>query len=147
MRMADTSAGLDILNDYFKVVTPEKLLLDYLYMGRLQLKSKGDTIVAIGNLKKSIELDTNHGRGWGLNKEIAELLYARKDYCGAVQSYTLYLDSLPKNDQYYVSDTYKKGLAQFYCKDDTLRYQKAEAIFKQVAELVPKIGPRLDLGW
>lgn len=135
--------GLDILNDYFKVVTPEKILpSDYLYMGRLQLKSKGDTIVAIGNLKKSIELDTNHG-SWGLNKEIAELLYSRKDYCGAVQSYTFYLDSLPKNDQYYVSDTYKKGLAQFYCKDDTLRYQKAEAIFKHVAELVPKSG----LGW
>ena len=135
--------GLDILNDYFKVVTPDKILTsDYLYLGRLQLKSKGDTIVAIGNLQKSIQLDTN-GASWGLNKEIAEILYSRKDYCGAVLSYTSYLDSLPKNDQFYVSDTYKKGLAQFYCKEDTLRYQKAEAIFKQVADLVPKSG----LGW
>ena len=135
--------GLEILNDYFKVVTPDKILpSDYLYLGRLQLKSKGDTMVAITNLQKSIQLDTN-GASWGLNKEIAELLYSRKDYCGAVQAYTLYLDSVPKNDQYYVSDTYKQGLAQFYCKDDTLRYEKAEAIFKKVAELVPKSG----LGW
>ncbi len=135
--------GLDILNGYFKVVTPDKILpSDYLYLGRLQMKSKGDTTVAIGNLQKSIELDTN-GTSWGLYKEIAEIQYSRKDYCKAADSYGKYLDSLPRNDQYYVSETYKRGLAQFYCKDDTLRYVKAEAIFKVVAELVPKSG----LGW
>ena len=135
--------GLEILNGYFKVVTPDKILpSDYLYLGRLQMKSKGDTVVAISNLQKSIELDSS-GAGWGLNKEIAEILYARKDYCGATAAYGKYLDSLPKNDQYYVSDTYKMGLAQFYCKDDSLRYEKAEMIFKKVADLVPKSG----LGW
>lgn len=135
--------GLDILNSYFQVVTPDKILpSDYMFLGHLQLKTKGDTMVAIGNLQKSIQLDTN-GASWQLNREIAELLYGRRDYCGAMQAYTLYLDSLPTNDQYYVSDTYKKGLSQFYCKDDSLRYEKAEAIFKVVAERAPKSG----LGW
>lgn len=139
----DYARGLDILNDYFKVVTPDKVLpSDYLYLGRLQLKSQGDTIAAIGNLQKAIELDTN-GVNWTLNKDIAELFYVNRDYCGAVQSYQKYLDSLPTNDQYYVSTTYKMGLAQYYCKDDTLRYEKAEMIFKKVAELVPTSG----LGW
>jgi Flp pilus assembly protein TadD len=140
----DYQRGLEILNDYFKVVTPDKVLLsDYLYLGRLQLKTKGDTVMAISNLQKSIEMDTNGG-SWGLNKEIAELMYTRKDYCGAVQSYKSYLDSLPATDKYYISDTYKMGLAQFYCKDpDSLRYVKAENIFKIVAEKAPQSG----LGW
>ncbi len=139
----DYQRGLDILNDYFNVVTPDKILpSDYLYLGRLQMKSMGDTLVAIGNLQKSIELDTN-GTSWGLHKEIAEILYSRRDYCSATKSFGKYLDSLPTNDQYYVSILYKTGLAQFYCKDDTLRYPKAEMIFKKVADLVPTSG----LGW
>jgi len=140
----DFQRGLEILNDYFKVVTPDKILpSDYLYLGRLGLKTKGDTMMAITNLQKSIQLDTN-GASWSLYKEIGTIQYDRKDYCGALQSYTLYLDSLPKTDKYYVSDTYRKGLSQFYCKDpDTLRYVKAEAIFKVVAEMAPKSG----LGW
>ncbi|MBL7782379.1 MAG: tetratricopeptide repeat protein [Saprospiraceae bacterium] len=140
----DYQRGLDILNDYFKVVTPEKVLLsDYLYLGRLQLKTKGDTSMAISNLQKSIQMDSSGG-SWELNKEIAEIQYSRKDYCGAVQSYKVYLDSLPATNKYYISDTYKMGLAQFYCKDpDTLRYVKAENIFKIVAEKAPQSG----LGW
>lgn len=135
--------GLDILNSYFQVVTPDKILpSDYTYLGRLQLATKGDTAAAIGNLQKSIEVDTS-GHNWGLNKEIAELLYTRRDYCGAVQSYGAYLDSLPANDPTYVQFTYKKGVAQYYCKDDSLRYEKAEAIFKVVAERIPTSG----LGW
>lgn len=139
----DYQRGLDILNEYFKVVTPEKILpSDYLYLGRLQLKTKGDTMVAISNLRKSIDMDTTGG-SWQLNKDIAELLYSRRDYCGAVSAYTLYLDSLPSNDQYFVSHTYKKGLSQFFCKDDSMRYEKAEQIFKVVAERAPQSG----LGW
>lgn len=134
----DFQRGLDILNDYFKVVTPEKVLpSDYEYLGRLQIKTKGDTLAAIGNLKKSIELDSS---GWPKYKEIGDLFYARKDYCNAAIYYKMNLDSVAKPEP---MEFYRLGTCHYYCRLDELRYQKADSAFAKVTEMVPTAG----IGW
>ncbi len=134
----DYPKGLGIMTDYFAKVTPDKILpTDYQYLGRLQVKSKGDTLAAIDNFKKAIAIDSS---AWSLYKEAGELYYAKKDNCNAATSYQMYLDSVAKPEP---TDLYKLGLAQYYCKDDTMRYQKAEATFLRITQLVPTAG----IGW
>ncbi len=134
----DYAKGMDIMTDYFAKVTPDKVLAtDYQYLGRLQIKNKGDTLTALDNFKKAIDMDSS---AWSLYKEIGELYYAKKDNCNAASSYQMYLDSVAKPEP---TDLYKLGLAQYYCKDDTMRYPKAEATFLRITELVPTAG----IGW
>ena len=139
----DFPRGLQILDDYFKIVTPEKVLpSDYEYHGNLLLKTKGDTAMAIVDFRKAIEMDTTGGR-WTLNKEIADLQYTRKDQCAAAISYKTFLDSLPTTDANYATYLYKMGVSQYYCKLDSLRYVHAEATFKRITEM----RPTALIGW
>jgi tetratricopeptide (TPR) repeat protein len=134
--------SLDMMQRYFKEAPADKIIPgDYMYLGRTLVKTKGDTMLAIGNLKKSIELDTVEGsEAWKLNQEIGDLYYAKKGYCNSAQYYTMYIDSLVKPQP---TDFYKLGVAQFSCKDDTMRFIKAEKSFIRVTEMAPKAG----LGW
>ncbi len=134
----DYPKGMGIMTDYFAKVTPDKVLAtDYQYLARLLVKSKGDTLTAVENFKKAIAMDSST---WSLYKEIGELYYSKRDNCNAAMSYQMYLDSVPKPE---ATDLYKLGLAQYYCKDDTLRYQKAETTFLRITQLVPTAG----IGW
>lgn len=134
----DYPKGLGIMTEYFKMVSPEKILpSDYLYLGRLQVKTKGDTVAAIGNLKKAIDMDSTN---WNLYKEMGDLYYGVKKTCEAAGAYISYLDSVPEPTP---TDYYKLGLYQFYCKDDSMRYVKAEQSFAKVCELSPKA----TIGW
>jgi predicted Zn-dependent protease len=139
----DYAKSLSMLNDYFKNVPADKVLwTDYKYLGEATLKTKGDTAAAIGNLKKAIMMDTS-GQAWVYNKVIGDILYSKKDNCGAAPYYQLYVDSIGvkvEDGKAEATDFYKYGLAQYFCKDDTLRYVKAEAIFNKVIERVPKAG-------
>jgi Tfp pilus assembly protein PilF len=133
--------SLNILNDYFKTAPADKIIArDYEYLGRLQMKTKGDTAVALGNLKKSIEMDT---MTWPLYKEIAATYRAKKMLCEAANAYKMYFDSIPNPKPTDGQDYYWYGYAQYFCKDDSLRYEKAEQSFKKVTELIPKAG----IGW
>ncbi|MBV6441885.1 MAG: hypothetical protein DYG98_23260 [Haliscomenobacteraceae bacterium CHB4] len=133
--------GLDILNDYFKTAPADKIIAsDYEYLGRLQIKTKADTLVALGNLKKSIEIDSTT---WPLWKEIAKTYYSRRMNCEAAQAYKMYYDSVPAPDASEAQDMYFMGLSQYFCKDDTLWYVHAEQTFKKVTELMPQAG----IGW
>lgn len=135
--------GLQILNEYFKIVTPDKILpSDYEYHGNLLIKTKGDTLTAISDYQKAIAMDTSGGR-WRLYKDIADLQYAQKDQCGAADSYKLFLDSLPDSDANYATYLYKMGLSQYYCKTDSMRYQKAEVTFAKIAQRLPNV----TIGW
>jgi Tfp pilus assembly protein PilF len=139
----DYTRGLQILNEYFKIVTPDKVLpSDYEYHGNLLIKLKGDTTMALADFRKTIELDTTGGK-WPLNKEIADLQYVRKDQCGAAISYKLFLDSLPITDPNFASYLYKMGLSQYYCKTDSLRYVNAEKTFNRITVL----RPTALIGW
>jgi tetratricopeptide (TPR) repeat protein len=129
--------GLQTLREYFKVVPKDKVIPeDYRYMARLIIKTKGDTLEAISNYRKAIETDST----WKEYLEIGNLYYAKKDNCNAAKAYQSYLDSLPKPEP---TDYFKLGLAQFYCKDDTSRFQHALKSFQKVSELKPDAS----IGW
>lgn len=139
----DYVRGLQILNDYFKIVTPEKMLpSDFEYHANLLLKTKGDTSMAMVDYQKAIDMDSSGGR-WHLYRDIADLQYARKDQCGAAISYKIYLDSLPATDANYASYLYKLGLSQYYCKTDSLRYVNAEQTFVKITVA----RPTALIGW
>lgn len=139
----DYARGLKILDDYFKIVTPEKVLpSDYEYHGNLLIKTKGDTLKAISDYRKTIEMDTTHSR-WPLYKDIAELQYTRKDQCGSAESWKLFLDSLPATDANYATYLYKMGLSQYFCKSDSLRFVHAAKSFNQITVL----RPTALIGW
>ncbi len=131
--------GQAIMDDYFKIVVPEKVLAsDYVYQGRLLLKGKNDTLGAIKYLGLAINKDTAE---WPLNEEMGNLLYAKKDYCGAARAYQVWIDSLKTEAK--SKDYYKLGTCYQYCKSDSMRYQKALAAYIKVTEMSPKAG----IGW
>jgi tetratricopeptide (TPR) repeat protein len=131
--------GQAIMDDYFKIVVPEKVLAsDYVYQGRLLLKGKNDTLGAIKYLGLAINKDTAE---WPLNEEMGNLLYAKKDYCGAARVYQVWIDSLKTEAK--SKDYYKLGTCYQYCKSDSMRYQKALAAYIKVTEMSPKAG----IGW
>jgi tetratricopeptide (TPR) repeat protein len=136
----DHQTCLDMMKRYFKEAPKDKVLpSDYVYLGRAMVKTKGDTLDAISKLKTAIEVDTTR-ESWTLNQEIADLYYGKKDNCNTAKHYGIYFDSIPKPT---ATDLYKMGVAQYFCKDDTMRYAHAEKTFVKVAELAPKA----TLGW
>ncbi len=140
----DYARSLQILNDYFKYVKPEKMLpSDFQYHGNLLLKTKGDTLKAIADFHKAIEMDTFGNGSWKLHKDIAELQYFRRDMCGSAISYGKFIDSLSSDDPNRLTYYYYKGVAHYYCKDDSLNYVKAEQDFKKITE----IKPDAMIGW
>lgn len=132
--------GLSIMQDYFKKVDASKILpSDYLYLGRLQLATKGDTAEAIKNLRKSIEMDPS---SWKLHEEIGKIYYDSKDYCNAANAYQAFIDSLTET-QALVNSYYRLGLSHYFCNSDSTHYEKSEKAFAKLTELLPDKG----LGW
>jgi len=134
----DLERGLKILNEYFTIVVPEKLLpSDYEYHAKFLIQTKGDTTQAINDYKKVIEMDSSK---WTLYEDIDKLEWARKDYCGALKVYKMYLDSVatPKATEWY-----NLGMRNYFCKEDSMHYQNAEKAFAKVTE----INPAATIGW
>jgi Flp pilus assembly protein TadD len=130
--------GLKTLNDYFTIVTPDKVLpSDYEYHARLLLQTKGDTSKAINDYLKVIEMDSSK---WTLYEDIDKLQWTRKNYCGALEVYKMYLDSVatPK-----ATDWYNLGMRHYFCKEDPAHYENAEKAFAKVTE----INPAAAIGW
>jgi tetratricopeptide (TPR) repeat protein len=133
------SRGLEVLNAYFNVVEADKIMgRDYEYLAKLNIKTKGDTTLALQNMFKAIEMDAD--RRGDLLKEISTIQYGRKDYCSAAISYQMYLDSAETKTSL---DYYNLGLRHFYCKGDILRYEKALVNFSKVTEMQPDKA----IGW
>ncbi len=130
--------SLKILNEYFNIVTPDKLLpSDFEYHAKLLIQTKGDTTQAIKDYKKVIEMDSSR---WGLYEDIDKLEWTRKNYCGALNVYKMYLDSVatPKATEWY-----NFGMRNYFCKEDSMHFQNAEKAFVKVTEL----NPQAAIGW
>jgi tetratricopeptide (TPR) repeat protein len=130
----DYPKGKAIMDEYFKMVTPEKIIAsDYTYFGRLQLKGSNDTMGCVDNLKKAIAKDTAE---WALNEEVAALYFGTKrNYCEAAMHYQIFADSMRETT---TSTTYfRMGQAYERCKTDSMRYQKALKNYLVVAEKAP----------
>jgi len=133
--------GLTLLRSYFNSVTPDKVIpSDYEYLGKFLLSTKGDTTEAIANFKNAVGLDSTL---WKYHKTNGDLYYTMKDNCNSANSFKMYFDSIPEPKATDAADLYKFGLAQYYCKDDTLRYKNAFKTFLKISELVPTA----TIGW
>ena len=130
--------GLKILEEFFKIVAPEKILAsDYDYLGKLQVKMGRDTNIAIANFMKAIDLDSSK---WPLYGDIGDLYKAKKDYCNAAVAYRSRLDSVATPA---AMDFYWMGICHYYCQSDSMRFEKAEKAFARVTEIAPDAG----IGW
>ncbi|MDO8366044.1 MAG: tetratricopeptide repeat protein [Saprospiraceae bacterium] len=134
----DYDRSLKTLNEYFQIVTPDKLLpSDYEYHAKLLLQTQGDTLHAINDYRKVIEMDSSR---WAIYEDIDKLEWTRRNYCGALNVFKLYLDSVetPK-----ATDWYNFGMRNYFCKDDSMHFQKAEMAFAKVTES----NPEAPIGW
>ncbi len=132
--------GLKILEDFFKQVTPDKVMAtDYEYLARLQIANGKDTAIAIQNFLKVIKMDSSR---WSLHEEMAKLYYDAKNYCQAAKSYQSYIDSLT-DKQALVNANYTLGICHYFCPDDSLHFIKAEKAFTTITELLPEAS----IGW
>jgi hypothetical protein len=135
----DYAKGQAIMDDYFKIVAPEKIIAsDYIYQGRLLLKAQKDTANTIVNYKKAIAKDTAE---WALYEDIGNLFYSQRRWCDAAQNYQIWIDSLGTEAK--ATAVYRLGYCYYYCKDDTERYPKALKNFTRVTEM----NPTALIGW
>lgn len=130
----DYEKGMAIMEEYFRSKPANVLPSDHLYMGKLMVKTGGDPERAIQEMQKAIALDPTY---WTAQKDIADIYYGSKNYCGAAAAYAAFIDSSETPDP---TDFYKLGLCQFYCKDDEARFQKAAVSFTKLTELAPTAG-------
>lgn len=132
------SRGLKTLDEYFKIVTPEKILVsDYEYHAKLLLATKGDTSMAVKDFMKVAQMDSSK---WTVYEDIDKIEWSRKNYCGALNAFKHYLDSVPTPK---ATDYYNLGMRHYFCKEDPAHFQNAEMAFAKVTE----INPAAAIGW
>jgi cytochrome c-type biogenesis protein CcmH/NrfG len=133
-------AGLDALNKFMKEADPNRVIpRDYLYLGRLQIKTGLDSL-GILNLKKAVELDSTHEEVY---TEIANAYYAKEKYADAGQAYQTYI---AKAHHVKLNDYFREGMSYYFAysdeyyapagtvKVDTTLLTKADSAFSYVQQ-------------
>jgi hypothetical protein len=83
----DYPAGLTAMNTWVTKADPKRIIpRDYVYLGRLQIASKQDSL-GIGSLRKALNMDTSQV---DVYPEIAKALYAQKKYAEAGDAYHVF---------------------------------------------------------
>lgn len=134
--------ALEILSDYFKNAPADKVQAsDYEYIAKSRVASKGDTAQAIADFRKAVQIDPTT---WVNYKDISSLYTAQKNYCGAGPALQFYLDSVAyTGGKPEAMDYYRLGTSNYFCRDDSMRYEKAFAAYSKVTELIPTAA----IGW
>jgi cytochrome c-type biogenesis protein CcmH/NrfG len=142
----DYPAGLNAMNKWISDADPKRLIPnDYLYLGRLQMATKNDSL-GIASLRKALVLDTTQIDIYG---EIAKSLYASAKYVEAAQAYHTYGEKSRKatlNDHFkegfsyyqaYKAD-YSKSLKDKTFKPDSTLLIKSDSAFTYVEKKMAK---------
>lgn len=134
--------ALEVLSDYFKNAPADKVQAsDYEYIAKSRIASKGDTAQAISDFRKATQVDP---ATWINFKDISSLYYAQKNYCGAGDALQFYLDSVAyTGGKPEAMDYFRLGTSRYYCREDSMRYEKALTAYTKVTELIPTAG----IGW
>ncbi len=86
----DYPAGITALNTWFQKADAKRILpRDYLYLGRLQIASKQDSL-GVKSLRKAAELDSTQA---DVYIEIYKALYGAKKYTEAANAYNKYVQT------------------------------------------------------
>jgi len=105
-------AGLQAINTWMKDADPKRIIPgDYVYLGRLQLKTPGQDSLGILNLKKALVLDTAQTDLYG---EIAHAYYSAKKYAQAADAFQLAI----KKSKVKLTEYVFMGRAYFYAYED-----------------------------
>jgi len=141
------TSGLEAINKWMKNADTKRIIpRDYLYLGRLQLKTGQDSL-GIQSLRKALELDTTQV---DLYNEIAASFYAKKKYIEAADAYKKYIALSHKAK---LTDYFREGLGYYFGYDeeataaeknksivpDTSLLAKADSAFSYV---VQKTNPK-----
>nr|WP_249665309.1 hypothetical protein [Mucilaginibacter sp. Bleaf8] len=141
----DYANGLTAMNTWLSKADPKRIIpYDYLYLGRLQMKSGQDS-VGINTLQKAAQLDTTQA---DIYADIAKSYYGQKKFVQAGDAYHQYVTKSRKatlNDYFYEGISYYFGFSDQYANStktkvaaDTSLLGKADAAFAYVASKVDK---------
>jgi tetratricopeptide (TPR) repeat protein/disulfide oxidoreductase YuzD len=133
------AAGLTAINKWIKEADPKRIIpQDYLYLGRLQMKTGQDSL-GILTLQNVLAQDTTQVE---LYQEIAKAYYAKAKYMDAAKAYDAYIR---KGKGLLLSDFISMGLSYYYAfgnqedaepkthvKADTMLLAKADSAYAYV---------------
>lgn len=141
----DYPAGVNAMNTWITKTDPKRIIpRDYVYLGRLQIKSNQDSL-GIASLRKAIAMDTTQV---DVYPEIAKTLYGQKKYVEAGDAYHVYTEKgrgVKLLDHFYEGFSYYYGYQdQYYSNDkavaakaDTTLLAKADSAFSYVIQKSP----------
>lgn len=119
----DYPAGLTAMNKWISEAGAARIIpRDYLYLGRLEIASKQDSLGVL-DLRKALSLDTSQVDIVG---EIASTLYGMKRYREAAEAYHLFASKSPKAK---LTDHFKEGFSYYEAyKGDVIKSQTEKTV-------------------
>ena len=110
----DYVTGLAAIKKWISQAVPKRLIpSDYLYLGRLEIAQKQDSL-GVMDLRKALTLDTSQTDLYG---EIAKSLYAVGKYKEAGDAYKIYSG---KSNKATLNDHFKEGFSYYQAYTDQL---------------------------
>lgn len=104
--------GLTAINKWLGEADGKRIIpRDYLYLGRLQLKTNQDSLGML-NLTKAATLDSTFADAWS---EIAGHLYTKQKYAAAGDAYHNYIEKSHKGK---LNDYFREGMSYYYGYSD-----------------------------
>jgi len=129
----DYAAGVTAMKKWVNEAGPARLIpSDYLYLGRLEIASKQDTLGGIRDLRKALSLDTTQVDIYG---EIALTLYGLNKYEEAADAYRAFGQ---KSRQAKVSDHYREAFSYYLAFDAQSDKAEKDKTFKPDSSLLTK---------
>ncbi|MGY4538007.1 tetratricopeptide (TPR) repeat protein [Mucilaginibacter sp. UYNi724] len=132
----DYPAGLAAINTWITKADPKRVIpRDYVYLGRLQIASKQDSL-GIASLRKAIAVDTTQV---DVYPEIAKALYGQKKYAEAGDAYHVYTQ---KGRNVKLLDHFYEGISYYFSYDEKspgaeATIAKADSAFSYVTQKAP----------
>jgi len=137
----DYPAGLAAGNTWVTKADPKRVIpRDYLYLGRLQIANKQDSL-GIQSLQKALQLDST---AVDVYQDIAKSYYAQQKYKDAGDAYSIYAersrnakltDHFFSGLSYYLAFAYAKGIKDPKApRTDSALLVKADTAFSYVAQ-------------
>ncbi|MES2064529.1 MAG: hypothetical protein V4456_21610 [Bacteroidota bacterium] len=138
----DYPAALTAMNTWITKADPKRVIpRDYVYLGRIQIASKQDSL-GVTSLRKALSIDTSQV---DVYPEIAKALYGQKKYVEAGEAYHVYTE---KGRGVKLTDHYYEGLSYYFAfqdqylskdkavaaKADTMLLTKADSAFNYVIQ-------------
>jgi tetratricopeptide (TPR) repeat protein len=126
----DYAAGLAAMNTWLTKADPKRIIpRDYVYLGRLQISSKQDSL-GVASLRKALTLDTSQVDAYG---EIAKTLYGQKKYAEAGDAFHTFST---KSNKATLNTYLSEGMSYYFAfdaaKPDTMLLAKADSAFSHI---------------